>query len=259
MFKLVISLGLLSILYCFGNDAIEINKSAKKYLQKRDFKTAIPLLQKAAKLNNAESQYNLGVSYENGIEVDQNMSEAIFWYVKSAEQNWNDALYRLMLIYANGNGVKKDLNQAFTYALRCAKQNDPTCMFNVVSSYKDGLGTNKDNAKMFEWAIKLGKLKNPPNLFKSGRITSARLNLAYMYRDGIETKRDIFTSYVWFLIYNEYKRDFSYLQQKSVIEEIKIIEREVTNLDQARKEAERILQRPLKNLSKLYIAEIYQG
>lgn len=257
MLKIIISLGLFSILYCFGDDAIEINKSAKRYLQKQDFKMAIPLLQKAAKLNNAESQYNLGVSYENGIEVEQNISKAIDWYVKSAEQNWNDALYRLMLIYANGNGVKKDLEKAFSYALRCAKQNDATCMFNVVSSYKDGLGTNRDNAKMFEWAIKLGTLKNPPNLSKSGRITSARLNLAYMYRDGIETKRDVFKSYVWFLLYNEYKKDFGYFLQESVIEEIKAIEKEITNLDKAREEAEKILQRPLINLSKLYTAEMY--
>lgn len=257
MLKIMISLGFFSVLFCFGDASIEINKSAKVYLQKQDFKMAIPLLQKAAKLNNAESQYNLGVSYENGIEVKQNMKEAIYWYLKSAEQNWNDALYRMMLIYANGNGVKKDLKKAFSYALQCANYNDATCMFNVISSYKDGLGTDKDSSKMFEWAIKLGTLKNPLNLYKSGRITSARLNLAYMYRDGIETKSDIFKSYVWFLIYNEYKKDFGYLQQESVIEEIKKVEREISNLDKAKKEAERILKRPLKNLSKLYTAEIY--
>ena len=60
--------------------------------------------------------------------------------------------------------------------------------------------------------------------FLSGRITSARLNLAYMFRDANDVEKDIFKSYVWFLIYNENKRDFSVFQQDDVVQEIKDIE-----------------------------------
>jgi uncharacterized protein len=71
-------------------------------------------------------------------------------------------------------------------------------MFNVVGAYQDGLGTNRDLEKMLEWAIRIAKLPNHDNLLKSGKITSARLNLAYMYRDGRNVELDLIKSYCWF-------------------------------------------------------------
>ena len=127
-------------------------------------------------------------------------------------------------------------------------------MFNVVGAYQDGLGTEKNLDEMLEWAIKIGKLETPENLMKSGKITSARLNLAYMYRDGRNVEKDLTESYAWFLIYNESKRDFSVLQQQSVIKEIQELEKSLTKeqKEKARAKAESILNRPLTNLGKLY-------
>ena len=107
---------------------------------------------------------------------------------------------------------------------------------------------------MLEWAIKIAKLPNQENLLKSGKITSARLNLAYMYRDGRNVEIDLTKSYSWFLIYNESKRDFSILQQESVIKEIKNLEKKLTKkqIKYAKKQAEQILESPLLNFSKLY-------
>ncbi|MFK5879848.1 MAG: hypothetical protein QM478_10175, partial [Flavobacteriaceae bacterium] len=167
-------------------------------------------------------------------------------------------LYQMMMAYGSGNGVQQDFNKAFSYALKCAENGDGTCMFNVISCYKEGTGIEKNIDKMLEWAIRLGKLENPENLQKSRYITSARLNLAYLFRDGIDVEQDYFKSYQWFLIYNEFKRDFSYIQQQQIVKEIQELESKLTadQKENGQKEAERILERRLINLGNLYKAEL---
>ena len=202
----------------FGQDPDELNEQSKTYIESQEFDKAIPLIKQAAELGNAEAQYNLGYCYQAGIGVVKDQSKAIEWYSESANQGFNDGLYQMMMAYSNGNGVEQDAQKAFSYALKCAQNGDGTCMFNVIGSYKEGMGVEKDLEKMLEWAIRLGTLENPENLGKSGYITSARLQLAYMYRDGTDVETDYFKSYQWFLIYNEFKRDFSYIQQQQIQE-----------------------------------------
>lgn len=235
-----------------------MNKKAIEYLSQKNYEKGIPLLQKSAELGNAEAQYNLGYCYEFGLGINKDEKIATSWYQKSADQNYNNGLYAMMMAYSDGKGVQTNYDKAFEYAMKCAKNDDATCIFNVVTAYKEGIGTAIDKQKMLEWAYKIGKLQNPENLTLSGRITSARLNLAYMYRDGIDVKKDIYQSYIWFLIYNENKRDFSVFQQDEVVKEIQEIE---NNLSKKQKsdaiiDAEKLLERKLENIKNLYKSDI---
>lgn len=252
MNKIITILSFLTFLFCFSQNSEELNKKGIELLIQKKYEQAIPLLWKSAELGNAEAQYNLGYCYEFGVGVAKDEKIATSWYQKSADQNYNDGLYAMMMAYSDGKGVEPNYDKAFEYAMKCAKNDDATCMFNVVTAYKDGIGTPKNKQKMLEWAMKLAKLKNPENLNLSGRITSARLNLAYMFRDGIDVEKDIFKSYIWFLIYNENKRDFSVFQQDDVVKEIQEIEKNLTKKQkiEAILEAEKILERKLVNLKK---------
>lgn len=156
--------------------------------------------------------------------------------------------------YINGTGVQKDETKALSFALKCAEQGDVECMFNVINSYTDGLGTDKDSLKVLEWATRLAKLPTPENLKTSGQITSARLNLAHMYMNGTGVEKDWTKSYVWFLIYNESKRDFSVRVQEQQIALIKQVESGLTELQisEAREKAELTIGKPLENLASLY-------
>jgi TPR repeat protein len=254
---LSISLILFAWFSSYSQTASELNEESKKFIQTQEFDKAVPLLKKAAELGSAEAQYNLGYCYQAGIGTERDLTKSIEWYSKSAEQGWNDALYAMMMAYGNGQGVNQDSKKAFEYALRCADNNDPTCMFNVIGCYKDGTGTDQNIAKMLAWAIRLGKLENPENLQLSGTITSARLNLANLYRDGSLIEKDLYKSYLWYLIYNESKVDFSYFKQQSIIEEIKELEGQLTEeqLANSKTEAEALLGRELRNLDSLYKAE----
>ncbi len=245
----------------FGQNSDEIaenlNKQSKQHLTSGEIEKALPLIKQAAELHNAEAQYNLGYCYQTGTGVEQDLQKAIEWYSKSADKEFNDGLYQMMMAYGNGTGVEQDFGKAFDYALKCAENGEGTCMWNVVNSYYEGMGVEKDLKKMVEWATRLGKLENPENLAKSGYITSARLQLAYMYRDGAEIEQDNFKSYLWFLIYNEVKVDFSVLQQEQIVKEIQELETKLTAEQKlnGQKEAEKLLGRPLKNMENLYKAD----
>ncbi len=238
----------------FGQNAEELNKKSKDFLSQGDTKNAVPLLKQAAELGNAEAQYNLGYCYQEGVEVSKNDSIANTWLLKSANQGWLNAQFKIAYSYSVGRGTTKNDGQAFYWALQCAKQGDPECMFNVVSCYQEGIGTDKNIDSTLVWATRLATLENPEDLQLSGKITSARANLATMYRDGQNVLKDFVKSYMWFLIYNESKRDFSILVQQQNIDTIKEIEKQLTPADKekAKNNAEKLLNRKLTNLANLY-------
>lgn len=242
----------------FGQTAEEQNQQAKDFLTKGDTKNAVPLLKKAAEMGQAEAQFNLGVCYQQGAGVDKNDSIANYWLMKSAEQGSVNAQFKVAYSYAVGRGYKQDMAKAFYWSLKCAEQHDPECMWNVLSCYENGTGTKQSNDSMIAWAVKLGSLPDMEDLQMSGFITNARVNLATMYRDGQNVGKNVRTSYMWFLIYNESKRDHSILTQLKNIDEIKELEKNLsqTDKDLAKLDAEKQIARKLKNLDNLYKNEM---
>lgn len=255
--NILLFIGLLFMNFIFGQNPDELNSQSKELLNNRDYEKALPILRKSAELGNAEAQYNLGYFLQNGVGITKNEKEAFEWYKKSSENGFNDGHYAMMMAYGNGTGTEINSEKAFEYALKCAKNNDATCMWNIVNCYKQGLGITKDLNKMLEWATKLSLLENPENLNLSGNITSTRLSLAYMYRDGDGLEIDFYKSYIWFLIYNEFKKDFSITQQNQILEEIKVSESKISKkqLKAAKEDAEKIFGRKLNNYGNLHKAD----
>ena len=247
-------LALLISTISFAQTATELNEQAKSLLAKQDFKNAVPIIQKAAEKGNAEAQYNLGICYQQGVEMQQSDSLANSWFLKSATQGWKDAQYKIAYSFATGRGGAKDDKMAFYWSVKCAQQRDLDCIFNVVDCYLTGRGTDKNLDSMLTWATRLALMDNPQDLNLSGQITSARANLAIMYRDGQNVGKDYTRSYMWFLIYNESKRDFSVAVQQKNIESIQNIEKQLSQADKdkAIKQAEELLNKKLNNLANLY-------
>ena len=69
-----------------------------------DYAAALRLWRPLAETGNARAQNNLGVMYENGKGVPQNINEAVKWYRLAAEQGYAGAQNNLGLIYAIGRG-----------------------------------------------------------------------------------------------------------------------------------------------------------
>lgn len=71
---------------------------SKIYLEQNKYKEAYEFAHKAAKYNNAESEYNLGVFYEQGIYVDKNIDKAVYWYTRAGAQGHLDAQNNLRIL-----------------------------------------------------------------------------------------------------------------------------------------------------------------
>lgn len=253
----MVALCVIWVLPSWGQVAEDLNERSKELLAKKKYAKAWPLLKEAALAGNPEAQYNLGNAYETGEFIRKSLSTSTEWYARSAAQGYSKAIYKMMLAYRHGLGIDKNPEKAFAAAQLCAAEGNIDCMHHLVGCYQEGWATSKDPSKMIEWALRLAKQDNPDDYKQSIHITEARLSLANWYKDGQYLEEDFFKSYIWFLLYNESKKDLSYFKQRNIIKEIQSLENTLDSgeLLQARVEAEKILGRPLRKADRLFDAE----
>jgi TPR repeat protein len=258
MFRPVLLALLLLPFGAAAQSADELNRQSKALLEAQDFTQAVPITLKAAEKGSAEAQYNYGVCLQQGIGGLRSDSLAHAWFLKAASQRWRDAEYKVAYNYAKGRGVGRNAQQAFYWTSRCADQGDPECMFNMVNCYLNGSGTVKNTDSMLAWATRLALITDPGHQRFSGLITSSRANLANLYLDGKILKRDAEKGYMWFLIYNENKADFSIADQQLNIDDIRHLETQLSPVQrkQAVTDAATLLGKPLKNLDRLYATDL---
>ena len=72
----------------------------------------INLYHKAANQGDTEAQFNLGLTYKEGQEVQQDSKMAAKWYQKAAEQGHITAQFNLGLLYQDGKGVRQNRTNA---------------------------------------------------------------------------------------------------------------------------------------------------
>ncbi len=78
---------------------------------------AIKWFTKAAQHGNVYAQHTTAQKYELGLGVSQNDSEAARWYLKASEQGFADAQAQIGSMYASGRGVAKDETSAYKWWL----------------------------------------------------------------------------------------------------------------------------------------------
>jgi TPR repeat protein len=77
-----------------------------------------------AELGDAEAQFNIGVMYDEGAGVQQDLAKAAEWYKKAAEQGFVDAQANLGMMYYHGQGVPCDHKTAVDWLQMAADQGD---------------------------------------------------------------------------------------------------------------------------------------
>jgi TPR repeat protein len=85
--------------------------------------TAATLIQ--AKSNDGEALCIIGSTYKP---KRSNYSKAMAWYQLAANQNVSDAYYNIGLLYQTGKGVPQDLTTLMDYYLKGAAGNSRYCM-----------------------------------------------------------------------------------------------------------------------------------
>jgi TPR repeat protein len=89
----------------------------------------------SAEQGDAEAQYNLGVRYDAGRGVPQDLAEAHRWWLRAAEQGQVNAQWNLGVVYATGRGLPQDLAEARKWYLKAAEQGRADAQYNLGVMY----------------------------------------------------------------------------------------------------------------------------
>ena len=118
--SIIVSGSTLSITHGSSYDAIR--KLAQAQEQPTVREEAAIMDRKKAEQGDRKAQFNLGLDYEDGIVVPQNITEAVKWYRKAAEQGYAEAQCYLGKCYRNGKGVPEDKTEAVKWFRKAAEQ-----------------------------------------------------------------------------------------------------------------------------------------
>lgn len=148
-----------------------------------NYKAALKLYHKSAKLGNADAMYSIGYMYKNGLGVKRSISKTIKWYDKAIKEGNLMAAAMKGMMYEIGDGVKVDANRAFELYLSAAEQELPFAQVLLGNMYFNGVegAVERDYDQARKWYEKAAYFNNEVAL----------TSLAFMYENGIGTTRDI--------------------------------------------------------------------
>ena len=110
----------------------------------QDYTEAAKWYSSAAEGGHPGAQFNLGNIYQQGLGVPKDPSRAVYWWTLSATQGLSDAQLNLGIAYHRGDGVASDQDQAFSWFEKAAEGGNPMGQFSAGYAYETGLGTTKD-------------------------------------------------------------------------------------------------------------------
>jgi TPR repeat protein len=123
-------------------------------------------LLRGAEQGNADSQFWLGVAYEQNWFGTTDVKEAAKWYRKAAEQGQPDAQTSLGMLYEDGEGVEQDYAVAAEW-YRKAAEHVPDLggagvgRSRLASLYTEGRGVPKDYVQAYMWFSVSSSEHNP--------------------------------------------------------------------------------------------------
>jgi len=109
-----------------------------------DVASAFKEFRASAEKGDADSQYNLGLMYEQGIGISKDETQAVGWYRKSSEQGNSNAQYNLAVLYENGRGTPVDFAQAHLWYRKALVQGDALAGGNLGMLYMRSQGVRED-------------------------------------------------------------------------------------------------------------------
>lgn len=134
---------------------------------------AIEWGERAAKKSFAPGYFEIGYCYENGVDVEADLSKAQDLFEKSATAGYGYAATYLAAKYHDGSLTTRDIDKAWSYAQLGYKLRDSTAPLLLAGWYENGDGTPesfKDALLWYERASELGEF-----------LASERLRKAYKH------------------------------------------------------------------------------
>ncbi|MGD9728509.1 MAG: tetratricopeptide repeat protein [Nitrospiraceae bacterium] len=154
----------------------------------QDLQQAVRWYTKAAEAGHTTAQLNLGVMYANGQGVPQDYRQAMHWYTKAAGEGHAGAQLNLGVMYANGQGVPQDYQQAIHWYAKAAEAGVEKAQFNLGVLYTNGQGVQQNYQQTMHWFRKAAEKGDAP----------AQFNLGVMYDQGQGIPQDYQQAVRWY-------------------------------------------------------------
>lgn len=111
-------------------------------------------IREAAEQGHSESQFNLGLAYDKGMEdIEKDVQEALRWYHKAAEQGHANAQCLLGWMYQKGENMEQDEQGAARWYRLAAEQGHAQAQNNLGMMYYQGEGVDEDRLEACIWLI----------------------------------------------------------------------------------------------------------
>jgi TPR repeat protein len=140
------------ILYMLGSSFFKAGGAAFDEREGvRCYREAVRCYRTAADKEYAPAQNGLGICFERGFGVAQDVNSELGWLVKAANQGFSKAQFNLAVRYHLGKGVSKDDCQAVHWFRLAAEQGNAGAQFNLGNFFSTGSGVVRDDVEAVKW------------------------------------------------------------------------------------------------------------
>ena len=106
----------------------ELFKRALSLIAQNNYTEALPILEQAANLGNAEAMCTLGELYAEGKVVANDVQKSYEYYSQAAQKEHPQAQYQLGMCFLGGKGVSTDMQQAQQWTEKAAQNGYPEAL-----------------------------------------------------------------------------------------------------------------------------------
>ncbi|MBL1274952.1 MAG: sel1 repeat family protein [Ectothiorhodospiraceae bacterium] len=170
-----------------ADEADPLDRSLSAYYA-GDFKAAYNFTIPLANQGNPDAKNLLGMMYELGRGVPQNLSKSISYYREAAEQGNPYAQYNLAVSFDAGTGVPQNYREAVRWFTKSAEQGISSAQYDLGVMLEQGRGTPKNFIKAADWYQKAAN---------QGHM-QAQNNLAWLYESGKGVTQNLIAAYALF-------------------------------------------------------------
>ncbi len=186
-----IFVSLIALFFCLpamaGDEAEELTAKGNGYYREKKYQEAHGYWLQATDLGNAVAAFNLGILYEHGQGVSQNLQEAVKWHQRAADKKYPAAQRNLGVLYRDGRGVRQDYQKAKKLLSLAAGQGDVLGAANLGYMYYAGLG-GTDYGLAEKWLRMAAAANN----------VHGQYYLGLMYEQGKGVPQDDSQAIAWF-------------------------------------------------------------
>lgn len=165
-------------------------EEAKAKMAQKDFAGAHAIYLSLANQNDPKACYNLGLMYQEGDGVPQNMDEAVKWYTKAADLQYRDAQYTLGALVFQRQIHSISYPQAAAYYEQAANLGHVKSQLNLGMLYFRGDVIAQDLPAAVHWL----------SLAASNNNSEAQGYMANMYQQGVGVPQDTVKAAMWLLL-----------------------------------------------------------